>query len=246
MRGVQRDPQRWGVSEGMSDELNNTKGPGTEAPVPSATLRQGVASAAKELVESALALEQTALFAEEPFEEGLLLPIEEIHKRYTGKTAQQLEWRRTAALYMIARGCPLQDIEKILHMNHRVIAALASQNGRTIAAFSEDYAKELLASAAGDIALADTKKHEASYKDLHIGAGIKLTHAQNLKATMGAGDLQPVTDIEAENPALASARKLLESLKAKPQTGEATGGQGVENNQQPTSNIQHPVEEGKV
>lgn len=210
----------------MTDEesyLENSKGAVLpSAPAETQELRKEVAERAKELARSALELEQAALFDEEPFEQELLLSTEEIRKRYTGKNGEQIEWRKNAAIYMLARQCPAKDIARILHMNLRVIAALASQNGRQLAGFTEAFAQELLGGAASDFALAETKKHEASYKDLNIGAGIKMTHAVNLKlAGVGAGSTD-VIELEAENEKLVKAREFLKLRSANPENQSTT------------------------
>ena len=204
------------IKEANSDESPVCSGghrPPLQQPVETRELRQTVAEQAKALARSALELEQAALFDEEPFEEGLLLPNEEIAKRYTGKNGKDMLWRKETAIYMLARQCPAQDIARLLHMNLRVIAALASQNGKQLAGFTEAFAQELLGSAAGDIALAETKKHDASYKDLNIGAGIKMTHAVNLKLAGMGGAMDNAIELEAENEKLAQAREFLKRLK---------------------------------
>ncbi len=175
--------------------------------------RKAVGSAAVELQSAVAELVQLSLIDEVPFDEALLLPEPEQRKRYTAAQANNNIMRQQACLYMLARQCPAQDIAAILKMNLRTVAALAAQHGRVLAGFTEAYAQELLASAGADIALAETKRSEASYKDLHIGAGIKLTHAGALKAASG-GELGAETiEIEAEDPKVLAARAFLESKR---------------------------------
>lgn len=196
----------------MEDGNDNLNGNAVE-PVDTSALRQNVAAKAKELAGAALALEQASLFNEYPFEEGLLLPVEEMRKRYTGKNGESMEWRRNTAIYMLNRDCPVQDICELLHMNRRVVWALASKNPRLCAKFSKEFAEQLVASAAGDLALADTKKTEASYKDLHIGAGIKLTHATAISLMSGSADMDSAIEVEQVNEKLEQFREKLKQLK---------------------------------
>ena len=144
-------------------------------------------------------------------ESALFLPVEELRKRYTAGQAEKMEWRRNAAVRMLAYGIPAEHIARDLHMNLRTVAALASLHGKTIAGFSETFAGELMQSAAGDIALADTKKHGASYKDLHIGAGIKMQHAMAVKLVADTGPAP--TDITAESERTAALRAKLRALR---------------------------------
>lgn len=178
--------------------------------------RAEVAKHAKDLKAAAEQLEQLALITEQPFEEAVTLPVAEIRKRYTGKNGENIEERRLQVVKMLALSISTRDICDILRMNHRTVAAIAAQEGQRIAGFSEEFATTLAASAAADIALAETKKHEASYKDLHVGAGIKLTHAAAFKMIgAAAGDETAAIQLEEENEKLAAARKFLEGRKAK-------------------------------
>jgi hypothetical protein len=194
--------------------------------------RKGLAAQAKIVQQAAVELEQLALIEEVPFEEAMVLPPEEVKKRYTAENARQIEWRREACIKLLARQVAAEDICDILKMNHRTVGAIASQEGQKIATFSNQFADSLASSAMSDLALAHTKRDSASYKDLSIGAGIKLTHAVNMKM-VGAGGAEDVgaLELEAENPALQSARKFLEMKKA--------------NATSPNSETQKPEEEGK-
>jgi hypothetical protein len=203
----------------MSDELPGER---TETMIERDGLtvaREGLARTAKEagavikeLAFKALELEQAALFEEPEFEPAFFMEPEAVKKRYTAAQCEKFDMRRRTCVYLLARNCPIQDIQRLLEMNFRTVKAIAAQNGRALAGFTEAYADELQASAASDIALADTKKHEASYKDLHIGAGIKLTHATALKLTVSGVDPNDgVIDLEEENPTLQKARQFLKA-----------------------------------
>jgi len=165
--------------------------------------------------------------AEEPFEEALLLPQEDVAKRYTAEHARQIQWRRDAAIYMLAHGLPVHDIARICHMNTRLVSALATKEAQKYAAFSEDYAHGLLASAAGDIALADTKKQDADYKDLVQGARWKTQSALEVKLIGAGGDAVEAMDVVGEeSPALKKFREeLAKSRKQKAESGNEDGGE---------------------
>jgi hypothetical protein len=182
---------------------------------------QEVAEAAKnakkavgELFGKVFDMEQMALFDQPEFEEALLLDGETLRKRYTAAQAEKIEWRMNACLYMLGRECPVEEIAVILHMNLRTVAAIAAQNGRKLGAFTAQFANELVADAASDIALARTKRDTASYKDLHIGAGIKMQHAAALKIVVDSSpDGKPAEDVEADHPGLVALREQMKKLK---------------------------------
>lgn len=167
--------------------------------------------AAQQLAEKIEQAEQLALFGDYPFEPAMFLPSDELRKRYTGEQAEKVEYKRNACIRMLAHGIPAQDIAKDLQMNLRTIAALAAQNGKMLAGFTDKFAGELMSSAAADIALAETKREEASHKDLHIAAGIKMQHAMALKMITDTGPA-PI-EIEAENGRLNKLREKIRQLK---------------------------------
>lgn len=193
--------------------------------------RKELATQAKNVAAAAVELEQLALIEEVPFEEAMVLPPEEVKKRYTAENARQIEWRREACIKLLARQVAAEDICDILKMNRRTVGAIASQEGQKISTFSNQFADSLASSAMSDLALAHTKRDGASYKDLSIGAGIKLTHAVNMKM-VGAGGAEDAAAIEMEqdNPALQLARKFLEQRKA---TNDRTEARGTERAEQP-------------
>jgi hypothetical protein len=204
------------VSEGRDPQVLNESGTRETRPsvpsVPVAAIsaaRKELTTQVKSVVAAAQELEQLALYDEVPFEEAFCLSPEEVAKRYTAENARQIEWRRKACVELLARQCPSEDIAHILSMNHRTVAAIAAQEGQKIATTANGIADVLANSAMADIALADTKKHGATYKDLHIGAGIKLTHHTNLKLVGASGGDAAAVEVEVENPALTEARKWL-------------------------------------
>lgn len=170
---------------------------------------------------------QLPLLSEAPFEEALLLSGDEVAKRYTAEHGKQIAWRRKACVELLGMSVPTTDIARILSMNPRTIAAIAAQEGQKIAVFSELHSQVLASSAMGDIALAQTKRDKASYKDLHIAAGIKLTHATALKMIGAAGSLGEGGHVEneVESEALVQARRVADQIwqeeqaKANPDAG---------------------------
>src|SRR5574337_530544 len=153
----------------MTPELTDDAGAnnGPDANVPPAALagaREDVVRQAKALARSAAALEQMALIEDVPFEEALCLSPDEVRKSYTALNARQIEWRRAAAVKLLARQVPAADICDILRMNHRTVAAIAAQEVQKIGAFSEQCYQSLAGSAMSDLALAETMKYNASFK----------------------------------------------------------------------------------
>lgn len=184
-------------------------------------LREQLSRESKALSRTAAELEQTALFAEPEFEEALLLPQEEVEKRYTAENAKQIEWRRKACVKLLARQMPAEDIADILSMNHRTVGAIASQEYMKIAGFSEQYADALLSDAASTLAIARGKRESAPYNQLMFGAGVLMTHAAAIKLIgAGVGELEAV-DVETEDP---RRREFIERLKqiAPPKTNGET------------------------
>lgn len=178
--------------------------------------RKELANQVKTVVAAAQELEQLALLDEVPFEEALTLPVEEVRKRYTAENSRQIEWRREACVKMLARQISAPDIGDILKMNPRTVAAIAAQEGQKIAGHADSIADALASSAMADFALAETKKHEASYAQLQVGGGIKLTHYANLKLLGAAGNTDSAAhDLEAENPLLEKAKRFLEMQNEK-------------------------------
>jgi hypothetical protein len=177
-----------------------------------AAATKNLGKTAKDVFDKAFELQQLSMFGEVEFEEGLLFDAETMRKKYTGGQAEKMEWRRDLCLYLLSRETPMEDIAKLLKMNLRTISALAAKHGRTLGAFTEDFANRLIASAASDIALADTKRDSASYKDLHVGAGIKMTHALGVKLMADTGG-QPAVELEAADDKLAGLREKIKKLK---------------------------------
>lgn len=206
----------------MSEENNRVEAAFGEPVFKQAALEaasQNVGKAAKEvgqrvkkLFEKVMDVQQLSLLDEPEFEQAVLEDGEKLRKRYTGEQAEKIEWRRDACLYMLGRECPVEEIASVLRMNLRTISALAAQNGRKLGGFSDHFARELMASAASDIALAHTKRDDASYKDLHIGAGIKMQHAMGVKL-VAEGSEKPAVDVEAVSEKRAAFLAKLKALK---------------------------------
>ena len=178
-------------------------------------LREAVARKASELRTGVTALEQQMLLEDEPvFEEGFFLPPEQVRKRYTAERAQRMEMQREVAIYMLAYQCPVKDIARLLHLNERTVRALAGQNGRRLAKFSDEYALELLASAASDFAMAETKREDASFLELVTGGKKKTDSALGVKLMGSAADTETILEAGAEeSPELKKFRETLKQLK---------------------------------
>ncbi len=171
--------------------------------------------AAQELSEAAEQLSLTAMADVPEFEPVMLEPVEEIRKRYTAKHAQEIEIRRNAAIYMLARQCPVEDIARILRMNLRTVSALAALNAEALAAFSQDYADWLNRGSAKAFAHALLKLPEANALQAATVGGIMADKAQSVRAGVpqGAGD-EPVIDVTAEDVDLKKFREGVKALKS--------------------------------
>lgn len=180
--------------------------------------RKDVAQRAKDLVSAAQELQQLALIDEIPFEPDVVLPPEEIKKRYTGTNGARALERREQVVKMLALQISAKDICDILKMSHHTVEAIAAQEAQRVAVLGANVADALMQSAMADFAVAETKRSQASPKDLTIMGGIKMTHATNLRlAGAGVADAAEAVELEADNPALAAARKFLEErTKRKP------------------------------
>lgn len=167
----------------------------------------------RELQGAVDSLEQAALFQEPEFEEALLMPSAELQKRYTGEHAQQIEHRRLTAAYMLQIGCPVEHIAKLLHMNKRLVVALATELGKATAQFTDGYATELLKMAGEFFAQARTRIGEASPLQAATAGGILVDKALQVKLMGASSEMGLVIETEQESEALQSARAFLKSKR---------------------------------
>jgi hypothetical protein len=147
--------------------------------------------------------QQPALFAEQD-DEAMLLPQPEIAKRYSGKIADKLEFKRNAILMLLGAGYPVDTISVQLHANKRTVTELAKRCAEKVARFNKEFADILLSTGSRWVGLARTKEDGASFRDLTIGAGIVMQHARDLLAMGETGEKEIVQ--EAEDHAAAAAR----------------------------------------
>lgn len=177
--------------------------------------KDSLARSAKAAAAAATELQQLALIDDVAFEPEVVLPAEEIAKRYTGTNGKNITERRLQVVKMLALQIPVVNICDILRMNHRTVAAIAAQEGQKIAVFSNEHAEVLARSAMADFALADAKREEAGPKDLAIIGGIKMTHAANLKLVgAGGGADAAAIEVKEEDPDVIAMRKFLENRPA--------------------------------
>lgn len=180
----------------MSDEKDNRDENGKANGLTAANtlaLRQEVARRAKQLGSAALELEQLSLLDEPEFEDALLLPNDEIKKRYTGEQSKQILWRRDTAAYMLGIGVPKEHIAKLLRMNPRLVTALAMAMTKGTTRLVNEYADALLQMSAEAFAAARLKIEDANYLGLMTGGAILVDKHVALKS-MG---LLPATEADA-------------------------------------------------
>ena len=171
--------------------------------------------AAKEASEAALQLQLAGADGQPDFEEALLLPKEQLVKRYTAGQAEKLEWRRDGALLMLAYKIPKEHIAATLRMNVRTLDALIVSQAAKYAQFTEDYAKRLLSHAGAAMEMAMTKMADANFLQLTTGAGIMVDKAMVIKGGVPASSgEEPVIDVTAEDEDVKKFREGLKNLKS--------------------------------
>lgn len=184
-----------------------------------ASARRAVARQAKELGAAALELEQLALLPEPEFEEALVLPPEEVAKRYTATNGKAITERREQMVKMLSLQMDIKDICWIMRANHRTVQAVAAQEGQKIGIISRELEGVLKAEAMADLMVARTKRGEASYKDLHIGAGIKLQHAAAMQLISAGTTEEAAVEVEADDPRRLAFLEKLKQLEAGKEKG---------------------------
>ena len=215
-------PQR---GEGASESLEPTTGAPVgvdHSAVAGAThlvehRAKAAGKAAKDLAEAAMQLQLEAIGGQPEFEEALLLPAEQLRKKYTAAQAEKIEWRRDGALLMLAYKVPKEQIAATMRMNLRTLDALVISQAAVFAGFTEAYAKRLIGQAGQAMELAMTKMGDASFLQLTTGAGIMVDKAIAIKGGIPSGGEEQVIDLEAEDPKLKSAREFLKLKSAKPE-----------------------------
>lgn len=173
---------------------------------------KGAQKEVRKLFDQALVVEQLAMFDEPEFEPDVLLERPQLLKKHTAKRVDQIEWRRDLCLYLLSVETPAREIARLLKMSNSTVTALAAKHGRKLGQFTQAFAERLMASAASDIALADTKREDANYKDLHIGAGIKMQHAVSVRLVSESG-MQPALEVDESNDKLKNLREKMKLLK---------------------------------
>ena len=121
-------------------------------------------------------------------ESVLLLPREEVRKRYTARDAGRIEGLRQAVTMLLSARWPAETIAREMHISRRTVEAIAVQSSAEVAEFSKQYARVLVGVGSEFLALARTKQHEATFKDLVIGFGIVTQRGSELNATGESGE----------------------------------------------------------
>ena len=118
----------------------------------------------------------------------LLLPRDEIRKRYTVRDAGRIEGLRQAVTMLLSARWPAETIAREMHISRRTVEAIAVQSSAEVANFSKEYARILVGVGSEFLALARTKQHEATFKDLMVGFGIVTQRSQELNSTGESGE----------------------------------------------------------
>jgi hypothetical protein len=179
---------------------------------------------------------QPALF--EPDEDdALLLPVELIQKRVTGKQAEQLEWKRNAILMLLASDWPIESISKAVGVNKRTVMALAAKHGEEVARRGEELAQVFLRTGARWLALARGREHEASFAQLIVASGIATDKAQLLA---GMGQMSESGALKEEQDHVEAARALRILMDAEQAGDQADGGRAPAPEAHSTDNPRNP------
>ena len=145
-------------------------------------------------------------------DEALLLPHEEAAKRYTGKTVEKLERIRNGIVMALGCGLPVYFIAQEMHCSERIVKLLGAKYSGLAAASSKEMGKVLGGLAMKAAFHIDQKMGDARVGELGVVMGIALQRKQEMElAGSAAEDPQGAIEMETESPALASARKFLET-----------------------------------
>ncbi len=146
-------------------------------------------------------------------DEALLLAPEQRQKLFTGALAQKIADRLDMILALISCRLPLAEIALRAHVSHHTLRELIGQHAVLIATDMDRYAGWTAGLSAKFLALAELKAADAPFKDLvaaHSFVGkLSLDMKVASQQLMGVGDAGAVTEVEADNPALKSARDFL-------------------------------------
>ena len=158
-------------------------------------------------------LDEQLVLIDAESDEALLLPAHVRAKRYTAAQVKKIEWKLDCIVTMIAcQAIPIPRIAEVAHVQRHTVEALAAQMAERIGADSIRFADYAAATSAQFMYLARQKSDKAPFKDLMIGHGIARDTAINLRAAGGPMNdpNEGAIELEAENPALKSAREFLQ------------------------------------
>jgi hypothetical protein len=161
-------------------------------------------------------------------EEALLLPTEQLRKRYTAGQAQKIDWKRDCIKALLACGLPIETVALKAHVNERIVKEILAIYAASIAADMGAFGDYAMSRAAKFLALADQKAHAAPFKEQIAAASFigKMGMDMKLASTGMDSAEQPAIDVENENEQLQRAREWLQKMqneKLKVQNGDAAG-----------------------
>ena len=159
--------------------------------------------------------EQLALIDGES-EEALLLPQEEVQKRYTGRTADRLRQKRNHILDLLGIELPIEEIAQRTESSTRIVKLLGAKYSQTVAGNLRHFSQLFKAKAARFLFLAQTKEGDAKFSDLIAAASFLSQRGMEMEAA-SYGQPQPnegSVNVEEVNPALVSAREFVKQLNA--------------------------------
>jgi hypothetical protein len=151
-------------------------------------------------------------------DEALLLPREELRKRYTAGQAEKVEWRRDCIVAMLGGGVfTIEQICAAAHANERVVKQIAQMHAAKIAQDLQRCGERFISDAAMTFELAKDKREKAPYRDLMVGGGILATNglAMKMAGAASGADANPAIEVETVNGKAEEARKWLADRKPK-------------------------------
>jgi hypothetical protein len=158
--------------------------------------------------------EQMALIDGES-DEALMLPQDEVAKRFTGTTVARLEEKRNGIVALFGCGLPVNYIAQVMHCSEKIVKLLGAKYSGLAARSSQEMGKVLGGLAMKAAFHIDQKMGDARVGELGVVMGIALQRKQEMELAGSAqDDPSGAIEMETESPELASARKFLETRSA--------------------------------
>lgn len=157
--------------------------------------------------------DQLPLIAEES-DEALLLPREQMAKRFTASTVLKLELKRNYICDLLAFGFPVESIAEKTQSSTRIVKIIGAKCTEQVSRNIKDVVAVLRAKAMRATFYAEQRLPDAKLSELSVFIGVLLQRAQEAEAG-GLGALQPeetAIDVETVDPRRAAFVERLKQL----------------------------------